>query len=328
MSWTWNSCVATVAILATVGAAPAQPLREISIGVASSSMSAVAPRIAKELGLFEKHGFAARLIIMESSSSTVTALISGSLKLVNAGVIELIVAQARGQKVVAIANTYSGFAPSLVLSKAVVDKLGVKPTAPLNERLKVLDGLVIASSSATAVSNVVLRSATLAANAAVRFTYMNQTAMPAALETGAIQGFTSGSPYWAIAVNNGSAVLWLNGPAGEFSHDYTPGITAQIQAMRDFAEANPAMMNDIRAVFADLAKAIEERPAEVRAAVARLYPDLQPQVLDLLFASEALGWKGGPLTVKDMAHEIAVVKSAGLMPPQGELIDVSTLVLQ
>jgi hypothetical protein len=48
--------------------------------------------------------------------------------------------------------------------------------------------------------------------------------------------------------------------------------------------------------------------AEARKQLAKLYSDIDAATLDLLFASEAAGWKAKHLTPADMAKEIAFVK--------------------
>ena len=325
ISTTRRGGVLGLAALALARPAIGQARQEIAIGLASGSTAVAGPRIAKELGLFERRGLDARFVIMDSSSAAITALISGSLKLINSGVPELIIARSRGQRVVAVANTYSGFATSLVLAKGVADKLGLLPTAPSAERLRALNGLLIASTSATAIGTVAFKAATQAASATVRFTYMGQQAMPAALSGGAIQGFTSSAPYWVFPVADGSGVLWISGPKGEFPPENTPAITAQLQTMREIAQADPDLIKAAVAVVADLSKAIEERPADVKAAVAKLYPGLEPATLDLLFASESLGWKGTPLTASGMAREIGITK-ATMQMPQLDSLDPTTLV--
>jgi ABC-type nitrate/sulfonate/bicarbonate transport system substrate-binding protein len=314
------------AVLVMAACAFAQGRREVTIGLASGSTAVAGGRVAKELGLFERHGLEARFVVMDSSSAALTALISGSLKLIISGVPELIVAQSRGQDVVAVVNTYSGFATSLVLSKALADRLGVSPAAPIGERLRALNGVLIASTSATAIGTVAFKSAAQAAGATVRFTYMAQQAMPAALDSGAIQGFTSSAPYWAMPVAAGSGVLWISGPRGEFPPDYTPQITAQLQTTRAFAQANPELMRDLVAVFADLAEAIDRRPEEVKAAVARLYPGLDARTLDVFFASESLGWRGRALTAQDMAREIGIVRATGAALPNIDRVDPAAMI--
>ena len=256
------------------GSAFGQQAREISVGVGSTSFATVGVRIAKEMGLFAKRGLDAKFTIMDSANVATQALISKSVNFVLSGPGELVAAQARGQNVVAISNAYMGLSGWLVLSKATADKLGVSPTAPVTERLKALNGLVIASTSPTGGFTVAFRGATEGVGATIRFTYMSQPAMPAALESGAIQGYISGAPFWAVPVVKGSGVLWLSGPKGELPAANVPATSGDMQAMRDFAEANPDLIKTVAAVFDDLAKAVDERPAEVKAAVARLYPDL------------------------------------------------------
>jgi ABC-type nitrate/sulfonate/bicarbonate transport system substrate-binding protein len=307
----------------------AQQLRDIVIGLASPSFAVASGRIAQELGLFQKRGLNARFVIMDSSSAAIQALISGSFKVTIAGFPELVVAQARGQKVVAIGTTYGGFATSLVLSKSVVDKLGVSPSASVSQRLKAVNGLVIATTSATAIGSVAFKNAVQAAGANMRFTYIAQPAMPAALEAGAVDGFLSSAPFWALPVAKGKGVLWINGPKGEFPSEFTPGITALLETTRDFAEANPDLMRQLAAVIADLAQAIDEHPEDVRAAVGRLFPDLDAATIDLLFAYEALGWKNvRHPTVAETAREIAFVKMSGAQAPDIDKLEPAALFIR
>ncbi|MBS7706894.1 ABC transporter substrate-binding protein [Chelatococcus asaccharovorans] len=303
-------------------------LRDISIPISSLSFGTAAIRIAKELGLFEKHGLNAKIIVMDNANSATTALISKSVEVVLSGPGELVAAQGRGQKVVAIANTYNGLSASLVLAKDVAEKTGVSPNAPVAERLKALNGLIIGSTSATSSYTVSFKGAAEAVGANIRFTYMAQPAMVAALEKGAIQGFIAGAPFWGVPVVRDKAVLWLSGPKAELPPQNLPASSVSLQTMQDFAAANPELMKSLAAVIADLGKAIEERPAEVKAAVAKLYPDVDAKTLDLLYASEAAAWKARPLTAADMAHEIAFVKSTGTSLPQIDSVDPASMLVK
>jgi ABC-type nitrate/sulfonate/bicarbonate transport system substrate-binding protein len=316
--------LAVASVLATATPQAQQP-REIIFGVASGSLVAAPPRIAKEMGLFEKRGLSARVVMMESANAATTALISGAVHVNISGPGELVVAQGRGQKVVAIANTYGGLGGSLVLAKSVAGKLRVAPNAPIAERLKALDGLLIASTTATSAYTVAYKSAAKVAGAEIRFTYMTLPAMAAALESGAIQGYIGGAPFWAIPLVKGAGVLWISGPKRELPAEVSPVSSANLQMMRAKAEANPDLVAAIVGVFADFAVALDTRPADVKAAIAKLYPDLDAATLDLLFASESLAWKPPPLTAADMAHEIAFVKASGTPLPEIDKIDPASL---
>jgi ABC-type nitrate/sulfonate/bicarbonate transport system substrate-binding protein len=289
----------------------AQTPREVTIGLSSASLGTAGLRIAQELGLFAARGLSPRFVVMDSANATITALVSKSLDVAISGPTELIAAQARGQHVVAIGTTYGGFAPCAVIAKTLADKLGIGPTSQLSERMKALDGVVFGSPSTTSVVTVAMRGAAKAVGATVRFAFMGQPAMVAGLESGAIQGYGASAPFWALPVLKGSGVLLISGPKGEFPAESTPAITGQLQTMRAFAEANPNLIRTLADILADLGHAIEARPGTVKAAMAKLYPDLDAKAVDLLFDTEALGWSARQATVSDMAREIAFVKASG-----------------
>jgi ABC-type nitrate/sulfonate/bicarbonate transport system substrate-binding protein len=322
---------AWVVIMALSGLACAslgQQKRQVAIGLSSPSLPAAGARIAKEMGLFDKYGIDARITPMDNGSVATMGLIAGSLDFTTTAPTDVVAAQARGQKLVAVTSVYGGFAGVLILSKAVADKLGVAPTAPVMQRLKALDGLSIATPSPTSTYTFAYKSAAEAAGAKIRFTYMDQPSMIAALETGAIQGFIAGSPIYARPLLSGSGVMWISGPKRELPPESTPAHAVTLNAKRDFAEANRDLVQRLIAVFADFAKAVQERPADVKAAIARLFPDLDPRTLDLLYVTESLGFKAKPLTVEGLAHEIAFVKATGIQLPQIDKLAPADLIFR
>ena len=86
---TRRNCLTGAAMLAVTGLASAA--REISIGVASTSLVSCAPRIAEQMGLFKKRGIQPRFVIMDSANTATAALISGAVKLAISGPGELVV---------------------------------------------------------------------------------------------------------------------------------------------------------------------------------------------------------------------------------------------
>lgn len=323
-AWLW----AFVGVVAAFGSQPgrAQQLTEVHIGIASGSVVANSLRVADELGLFKEQGLSSRFTMLENANSATTALISGSIEAAVSGPGELIVAQGRGQKVVVVANTYAGVGGSLVLAKSVADKLGVSPSAPISERLKALDGLVIASTTATSSYTVAYRLAAKAAGATIRFTYMTLPAMAAALEKGAIQGYIGGSPYWVPPVLNGTGVIWINGPKRELPFEHAPVHSADLQMMRAEAEKRPDLVRKLVAVNTALGRMIEEQPAAVKRAIVKIYPDLDIKTVDLLYEADAHAWKAAPLTAADMAHDIAFMKESGVNLPQIDQLDPAALI--
>jgi ABC-type nitrate/sulfonate/bicarbonate transport system substrate-binding protein len=307
--------VCVIAAAGIASAAAHAETREVSFALGAAGFGTAPARIAKELGLFEKHGINARLTVMDSGTLAESAVISRSVDFGMAGPGEIVPAQAQGRKVVIIANSYSGFSISLVLAKSVADRLGVSADAPLAARLKALNGLLIAAPSPTSSSTFSFKTLTKEAGAEVRLTYMALPAMPAALESGAVQGYLSSAPFWAFPIVKGTALLWISGPRGDVPFENRPASSSSVHAMRDYAQANPALVIQVAAVFADLVTALEQRPAEVRAALSRVYPDIDAVTLDLLFNAESPAWKAKMLTAADIAHEIAFITASGVSLP-------------
>ena len=65
--------------LVAAGAASAQQLQEVTIGLSSTSFGAAGYRLAKELDLFKKNGLNPELSCWIAETPVVTALISGSI---------------------------------------------------------------------------------------------------------------------------------------------------------------------------------------------------------------------------------------------------------
>lgn len=315
-------------MLAATAPAMAAPLQELPIGLGSASLVGGSARVAKELGLFEKHGFDAKLSMMDSGSASVTGLVAGSFKVVVCGPGDLISVKARGQDVLAVEPTYTGLGVNLILAKDVADKLGVSPTAPVTERLKALDGLLIGTTSPTTVATISLKQAAEAEGAKIRFTYMTQPAFFAALQTGAIQGHIGGAPFWAPSIIQGVGIQWINGSKGQFPPEFAPGISSLLATRADVAKAEPDFVRRVAAVFVDLGRAVQERPADVKAAIAKLYPSFDAKTIDLLFDSEAAAWVTAPITAEQIAHEIVMLKATGAAPPDVDRIDPASMVFR
>jgi ABC-type nitrate/sulfonate/bicarbonate transport system substrate-binding protein len=313
------------ASLAIAGAASAEPLQTVNFGLSSNSLGAASFRIAKELGLFEKHGLEPKFSAMDTAAAVTAALISGSVQVATAAIGELVAAQARGQPVVEVTNSYGGLSGTMVLSKAVADKLGVSPNAPIDQRLKALNGLVIASTAGTSINTTAYQAAANRVGAKYRATFMAQDAMPAALDSGAVQGFVSAAPYWSLPITKGTGVLWISGPKGELPADLTPSTSNFLMVLRPYAEAHPDLIKRIDAVYQDFIKALNERPDAVEAVIAKLFPSLDKPTVDMLFGMESYAWKAKKLTVDDMRKDIGFLKASGANVPNIDRIDPASL---
>jgi ABC-type nitrate/sulfonate/bicarbonate transport system substrate-binding protein len=305
----------------------AQSPTEFVLGLPSVSLGAAMPRLTAETGCFARNGLAPKFTLLDSAALSTAALVSGSIVATQAGPGELIAAQAGGHKAVAIATAYGGMAQSLILSKSAAAKSGVSLTAPVAERLKALRGLTIASASATSSVTVAIKAAAAKmAGVDVRFTYIAQNTMAAALQTGAIDGFLASAPYSTLGVAKGIGVAWVNGPKKDLPYEYTPANAGLLMVMREYCDAHPDIARRMIASFNDFGALVGAQPDKVKAVIARLYPELDPPTLDLFFNSENQAWRAPPPTAKDMAHEIRFVRDSGVPLPGLDKLDPAAMV--
>jgi ABC-type nitrate/sulfonate/bicarbonate transport system substrate-binding protein len=314
------------AVLALASGVAAQEKKQIVIGTSSSSIPAGAARIAKEMGLFEKHGVDARVTALETGITATSGLLSGSLDFVTTGPSDVVLAQANGQDIVALTSVYRGFAANIVVSKEKMERAGVTPNSSVADRLKAMNGLTIASTSAGSTFTVGLKGATEGAGAKVNVTYMSQPAMIAAFQRGAIDGFTVSSPYYVQPIALGTAWMWISGPRGDFPKLNAPINSAVVITRRETAAKDPATAKKVVAVIEDFWKAVAERPADVKVAMKKLWPDLDAATLDAVFEIEKNSFKAKPITVEDMAHEIAFMKLGGFNIPQVDKLDPKKMI--
>lgn len=298
----------------------------VTIALSSSTLAYGGLRIAEQAGLFRRHGIDPRIIVMDSGNAAIAAVLSRSAEFSASGPGEVLAARVRGREVVILANIYRGLSGSLVLAKTVAEKLGVAADAPLEQRLRALDGLAIAAPSATSAYLTPIKSVAEAAGAKIKFVYMTQPAMVAALQAGAVQGVIAGAPFSLTPVSNGSGVLWISGPAGELPEAARPASSACLQTSAEYAQSHPDVVRNLQAVFTDLARLITEQPEQARQLLAKAYPQLDPASAAAAFTESAANWSRPVMTEADIEQEIMIQASTGALPGVKAIVPASVLV--
>ena len=319
-----HAVAALLGVVLGAQAAPAQPLQDVTIGLGSRSLAGGGVRIAKELGLFEKNGINVTFVFTDNPTIAISGLVSKSYDFTVTGFPDFLAAKAQGQDVVVVASTYDGLGVNIVLEKGVAAKLGIARSAPLEQRLKAMDGLLIGATGASSTTKISLDSAAKSVGANVRFAYMAYQAMLTALETGAIQGFVAAAPFWALPVVNGKAVDLVS-VKDEFKAEFVPTMSSALGTRADVITRSPDLVKKMAAVVSDLGNAVKQRPADVKAAMIKVF-ELDPRVADALSESEARSWNTKPLTVEQVDREIAYLKAYSLAPPGLEKVAPASMI--
>ena len=322
----WGAGLAALALALTgAGLARAADPIPVTVALSSNSLAYGGLRIAEQLGIFAKNGLAVRTVVLDSGNAATAALISRSADFAGSGPGEVLTARARRQPIVIVANIYRGFAAPIVLSKAAAEKLADRQGAPVPDRYRALNGLVIAVPSATSALLAPVRASLEAAGGSAKFVYMAQPAMIPSLETGAVQGIVASSPFWSAPVLKGSGVLWLDAPHGEIMPGNEPASSAVLQTREDYAQARPDVIAKVRASFAELARAIAANPSGALAALRKAYPNVDPDALKLVFDHDASNWTRPVLSPEDVEQEKKLLKRSVDVPGLDEIAPAAVL---
>jgi ABC-type nitrate/sulfonate/bicarbonate transport system substrate-binding protein len=318
---------AITAAIATTSPASAEELQRVDMALAGGSLIAAIPIITKDLGFFKDHGIDANFVMMDSSTAAATALLSDAVSFAFSGPGSLVAAQARGQDMVVVNSTYRGLGGTLILSDAAVKRSGITHDAPVEERLRALNGLVIATPSPTSTYTLAFKEAAAKEKAEINFTFMAIPSMPAAFASGAVDGYVASAPYWLPPVIDGTGIAWISGPKAELPAEFAPAHTAVTLAMRSYTEANPETVNKVIAALKDFVTALDSRPDDIKAAIRKVFPDLDDKTLDLLFDSERAAWKAGAVTPEEIRHEVEMAVGTNTqIPATVRDIDPATMI--
>ena len=178
----------------------AQPApQDIVIAMPNFTFTSTPNFIADELGLWAKHGLRVKIVQIAGVGAT-NAVIAGSADFVQAGGSTLTRAAARGQRLLAIANTAERNIVAITMRKEIAEAAGFDAKAPLEKRAAVLRGRTFGVGAINANPHAYLLA--VAARGGVkpdelRVTALEGNAMWAAFQSRQIDGM-SNSPPWPL----------------------------------------------------------------------------------------------------------------------------------
>ncbi len=287
-----------------------RPPSPVTLAVSSTSFVLGGVRIGEKAGIFEQNGIALKIVVMDSGNAAMSALLGGSVPFAVTGPADALIARARGQDLVIVANLYSGLAGSVILAKAVTERLRVAPDAPIKDRLAALNGLVMAVPSATSALLAPVKAAVEGVGAKIRFTYIAQGLMPAALENNAIDSMIASFPFAGTPLLRGTGVLWINGPGGDLPPEVLPSSSSTAQTTGEYARSNRDVVRRLQQSVTDIAAFIEKDPTKAKSDLAAGYPQLSAAEIDLAYAQQWKNWTKPFLTVADIEQELKLVEAS------------------
>ena len=272
--------------LATAPLAAQPALEDIIISMPNFTFTSTPNLIAEELGLWARHGLRVKIIQIAGVGAT-NAVIAGSADFVQAGGSTLTRAAARGQRLLAIANTAERNVVAITMRKEIAEAAGFDAKSPLEKRAQALRGKTFGVGSINANPHAYLLA--VAARGGVkpdelRVTALEGNAMWAAFQSKQIDGYAMSLPWPQKAVQDGEALLIASGPDGE-PGDMIPFGHNLIVTKQETCEKRKTLCMAMGQSIKDATAFIKTKSDEAFALLKKRFPTLDDKLLKASFVA-------------------------------------------
>ncbi len=279
--------------------ARAQQEIETIFAIPSQTLTFATHYVAHDAGFFKKEGVKVvdRYLVGVASPN---AVLAGSADFTITTAPIFLRAAAQGQKFKAIANLVDKPLVELVLRKDVADAAGITAAMPVAERAKALKGKTIAIQGVGSIVHAWQRYVTalggLDVEKDVRIQPMDPPAMLPALESKAIDGYATTSPFTTQAVVKGVAIMLASSTFD--APELHPFANALFYSRHDFCSKKRDLCARMGRAYVAASRMIQEKPDEVlKTILEKRFARMDPKLL-------AEAWK---VAQKAHAKDIRVV---------------------
>jgi NitT/TauT family transport system substrate-binding protein len=272
---------ALAALLAlAISTQPAAALDNIIIAMPNFTFTSTPNLVAEELGLWAKYGLQVKIVQIQGVGAT-NAVIAGSADFVQAGGSTLTRAAARGQRLLAIANTAERNIVMITMRKEVAEAAGFDAKAPLEKRAAVLRGKSFGVGAINANPHAYLMAVAARAGLGqgdLRVTALEGNAMWAAFQSKQIDGMSNSPPWPLKPVVDGASVVIASGPDGDPPNAINFAYNV-ILAKPETCEKRKQICVAMGRVITEAIAYMHNHPAEVVALLGKKFPNLEPKLI-------------------------------------------------
>ena len=263
-------------------------LPEVSLLTAVPNFAFAAIWVAEQLKYFEQEGVRIKITPAPSGSVCLNAVVGRSTNFCASTSEGLILARLEGAPAIAIQAHNRAMTLSVVLRKALVDKLGVTRESPIGARLKALTQLgTIGATGPGAASEQIFKFLVKKAGAGgtvLKFVYIGAPELPASLMNNVIDAYALSPPSAEITEPSGKGYVLIPLGKGEVPEltDYPYEV---LMTRPDYVEANPKIAMAVSRAISRGGALFHSKPEEAKAALRnhRLGVKLDESVFDLSY---------------------------------------------
>ena len=263
-------------------------LPEVSMLTAVPNFAFAAIWVAEQLKYFEQEGVQMKITPAPSGSVCLNAVVGRSTNFCASTSEGLVLARAEGAPAMAIQAHNRAMTLSVVLRKAVIDKLGVTRESPIGARLKALTQLgTIGATGPGAASEQIFKFLVKKAGAGgtvLKFVYIGAPELPASLMNNVIDAYALSPPSAEVTEAAGKGYVLIPLGKGEIPEltDYPYEV---LMVRPDYVEANAKIAMAVSRAISRGGALFHSKPEEAKAALRshRLGVKLDESVFDLSY---------------------------------------------
>src|SRR5712671_2338190 len=289
---------------------------DVVMALPAATLTFSAPFIAEDAGFYKKEGLRVthRNIV---GVGAVNAVIAGSADFTMGTGPVFLRAAAQGQRMLAIVNLVDRPLVELVLRKDVADAAGITEKTPFDERAKALRGKTIGIQGVGSIVHAWQRLVTarggLDIEKDVRIAPMDPSAMPAALQTKAIDGYATSLPFTTESVVKGNAVMLAS--AVSDAPDLLPFAYGLVYTRPETCTKQREKCARVARAFIAANRFIREKPDEALTLLKKRFDKMDP---DLLSAA----WKVvSQAHAKDLAVTVPGLENSQKVSLESKLLE-------
>ncbi len=323
--------LAAAAFVALTAPAVAQDDQTVTIATPGAALHFYPFYVAESEGLFDKEGIKIDWVDVGSGSRQIAAVAGGSADFAVVGMQAAITAHQNGADLVAVADLFNGYPIQLVLSNAAIEKTGISPDMSIDDKVEKLKGLTIGVTGIGSTTDVLLRSWLMkrGKDPEQQLTIQplgSPSAIYAAFEHGAIDGFMLGAPFPQQAEKSDLGKTVVDPLTDDIPElkgvPYTAIITRGA-----LTKEKPELVQRVVTALTKAIKAEQENPDEVGAKLKSYFPDTD----EAMFAKFEPAFRGKAATTPVISKEgyqklmdwVSITASEPLTVPYDEFVDDS-----
>lgn len=259
--------------------------QQTTLAVPTLSLTFAHTYIAEDKGFWKEEGLEVKLLSIAGVGAT-NAVLAGSADFTNTTAASFLRANAKGQHLVAIANTLDKVQVEIVLHRPFAEKNSFDASKRTEDRAKALKGARIAVDSINSVVHgyvrYAARKAGLDPEKDLVVTPLQPPSMVPALKAGRIDGFAMSRPWPTMAVQEGLATVVVSGPSGDFP-EVNPFNYNLVITRPDFCTSRKDICRKLVAGLQKASRFMREQPKDAISLLQKRFDKTDPALLEEAF---------------------------------------------